>query len=69
MPAIVSFVTVAGCINGGESNSEAPVVTTPSAAPAASSASPSESVSTNNNLSIMDSSYNLDSMRIDTIRK
>ena len=67
--AISCFACSVGCMNGGGSNQGEPVVTTPSAAPSAGSAASSGGAATNSSLSIADSSYNLDTMQIDTIRK
>ena len=67
---IVSFLTAVGCMNGGETNAGEPVVTTPSASsPSNNSATSTASQAASGNLSIMDSGYNSDTMRIDTIRK
>jgi hypothetical protein len=67
---VVSLLTAVGCMNGDGSNSGEPVVTTPSASSSAnSSASSTASPAASGNLSIMDSSYHSDTIRIDTIRK
>ena len=66
----VPLLTAVGCMNGNESNSGEPVVTTPSASSSANSSTTSTANSAaSGNLSIMDSSYSSDTMRIDTIRK
>jgi len=64
---VACLLSVIGCINGNESNSSEPVVTTPSAS--SNSAASTESPATNNSFSVRDSSYNLDTVRTDTIRK
>ena len=64
---VACLLSVLGCINGNESNSSEPVVTTPSASSSANSAA--SSPATNNSFSVMDSSYSLDTVRTDTIRK
>ena len=64
---VVCLLSLIGCINGNESNSSEPVVTTPSASSSANSAA--SSPATNNSFSVMDSSYSLDTVRTDTIRK
>ena len=65
----VSFLTAVGCMNGSETNTGEPVVTTPSASSPANNSTTSTAGQGSGNLSIMDSSYNSDTMRIDTIRK
>ena len=67
--AAVCLLSTVGCINGGESNSAEPVVTTPSESPSSNGAAVAASPGASNSLSVVDSSYNADSMRIDTIRK
>jgi hypothetical protein len=67
--AVVSFLTAVGCMNGSGTNAGEPVVTTPSASSSANSATSTESPAASGNLSIMDSSYNSDTARIDTIKK
>ena len=67
---IVSFLTAVGCMNGSETNAGEPVVTTPSASsPANNNSTSTASQPASGNLSIMDSSYNSDTMRIDTIKR